>query len=543
MGSLPRRLPGAGLLLALLLAAAAGYRHHQETRQSPHTRFDLPGYDAHVYVAMAEHPAFFTVAPWGYRALTPWVVHAFPVAKVIRGFRLVNLAALALASVVLCLFLRRLGFAWWASLSGLAAFSLSGPTAEALRYGFLADPLTVLLFIGFLLAVEAGASLPILCLLMALGSFSKELFLVLLPLVFLEALPRIGPARSLLRAGVVALVAALVTWLLRGWWAPQLASSGGSGLGDLPGAVTSIATSSRRWIRPLLLGGILPLGLVGALRRVSRPYLARYGYLLLAMTGLPFAAGVYTGESQVAHFFAGDVGRLLIYALPLWIPLALLALAPWTQGAPPPRAHPGRAVAGLAAVANLLFLIWIPLALDRYHRLDLRGSRDGPLVLGLVRESLRTASRLERGLAVTFTPESHRYSWGVSDPGQLGSLRWFLREGWGTRPHYGLDDIVMEGETARLLLPCLTPRDLELVLALGAAESQRLRVLVNGRVVGSAEAGPEPAESVLSVPRGLLFRGDNQVTLIRTDGTGPVRLLELGYRPPAAVSQVTAGLG
>jgi hypothetical protein len=534
MGRLPRRVPGASLLLALLLAAVAvGYRHQQETGRSRHTRFDLPGYDAHVYVAMAEHPAFFTVAPWGYRALTPWVVHVFPAPKVIRGFRLVNLAALTLASAVLCLFLRRLGSAWWAALAGMTAFSLSGPTAEVLRYGFLADPLTVLLFISFLLAVESGASLPILCLLMALGSFSKELFLVLLPLVFLEALPRVGPVRSLLRAGAVTLVAVLVTWLLRGWWAPQTAASGGSGLGDLPGAVASIVTSSRRWIRPLLLGGILPLGLVGALRRVSRPYLARYGYLLLAMTALPFAAGVYTGESQVAHFFAGDVGRLLIYALPLWIPLALLALAPWTRKTPPPPPHPGRAVAGLATAASLLFLIWIPLALDRYHRLDLRGSRDGPLVLGLVRESLRTASRLDRGRAVTFTPASHRYSWGLSDPGQLGLLRWFLREGWGTLPHYGLDDIVMEGKTARLLLPCLTPRDLELVLALGASERQRLRVLVNGRAVGSAEAGPEPVESVLSVPGGLLFRGDNQVTLIRADGAGPVLLLKLGYRPTA----------
>jgi hypothetical protein len=534
VGSLPRRVPGVGLLLALVLAAVAvGYRHQQETGRSRHTRFDLPGYDAHVYVAMAEHPAFFTVAPWGYRALTPWVVHAFPAPKVIRGFRLVNLVALFLASVGLYLFLRRLGMVWWAALAGMVAFSLSGPTAEVLRYGFLAEPLTVLLFIGFLLAVEAGAGLPTLCLLMALGAFSKELFLVLLPLVFLEALPRVGPVRSLLRAAVVALVAVLVTWLLRGWWAPQTAGSGGSGLGDLPGAVASIAASFRGWIRPLLLGGILPLGLVGAVRRVSRLYLARYGYLLLAMTALPFAAGVYTGQSQVAHFFAGDVGRLLIYALPFWIPLALLALSPWTREAPPPRLQPGRAVTVLVTVINLLFLTWIPLTLDRYHRVDLRGSRDGPLVLGLVRESLRTAGRLERGLATTFTPASHRYSWGVSDPGQLGSLRWFLREGWGTLPHYGLDDMVMEQKTAGLLLPCLTPRDLELVLALGAPESQRLRVLVNGKAVGSAEAGPEPAESVLLVPRGLLFRGDNRVTLIRTDGTGPVLLLKLGYRPPA----------
>jgi hypothetical protein len=536
VGTLARRAGGLFLLLSVLLSAALmGYRHHQVTRRSPHTRFDLPGYDAHVYVAMAEHPAIFSVAPWGYRALTPWVVHVFPAAKAIRAFRLVNLSALTLASVLLYLFLRRLGFGSWAALIGMVAFCLSEPAKEVLHYGFLAEPLTVLLFVVFLLAVEARASLPILGLLMAVGSFSKELFLVLLPLVLLEALPRVGLRLSLLRAAVVASEAGAVTWLLREWWTPHLgAASAGPSLSDLPGAFSSIAASFVHWWWPLLLGGVLPLGLIGSLRRASRAYLARHGYLLLVMTALPFGAGVYTGDAQTTHFFSGDVERLLIYALPLWIPLALFACAPLVRVEPPPPLRLGRTTIVLAATANLLFLIWIPLALDRYQRVDLRGSRDGPLVLGLGRESLRTAARLERGLPVTFTPETNRYSWGVSDPGELGRQRWFLRDGWGMRPHYGLADIVMEEPRATLLLPCFTPRDLELLLVLEASTPHHLAVLVNGHAVGRARAGPDPAESVLALPAELLFRGDNQITLAGAHRPGSVRLRKLVYRPSGA---------
>lgn len=36
-------------------------------------RFVLPAFDGHVYAATAEQPRLFTVAPWGYRILEPWL--------------------------------------------------------------------------------------------------------------------------------------------------------------------------------------------------------------------------------------------------------------------------------------------------------------------------------------------------------------------------------------------------------------------------------------------------------------------------------------
>ena len=70
-----------------------------------HDRFTLPAFDAYAYLAMAEHPPVFTVAPWGYRVLTPWLVHLLPVDNVARGFRYVTLSSLTLAGGLLFLFL------------------------------------------------------------------------------------------------------------------------------------------------------------------------------------------------------------------------------------------------------------------------------------------------------------------------------------------------------------------------------------------------------------------------------------------------------
>ena len=167
----------SGLLALAVAALTVGFQYRSQ--QDPHiryTRWELPAFDAYVYVAMAEHPAFFTVAPWGYRALTPWVVSAFPVPKVVHGFRRVTLVSLVAAGFLLFVFLGRLGYPTWASLLGVAAFGLSPPIAELVGYVFLADPLTLALLLGFLVALESGAGLGVLCLVMALGAFSKEIF-------------------------------------------------------------------------------------------------------------------------------------------------------------------------------------------------------------------------------------------------------------------------------------------------------------------------------------------------------------------------------
>jgi hypothetical protein len=91
-----------GPLLALLGVASLVLWQHARLERShlPYDRFTLPAFDAHAYVAMADHPEFFSVAPWGHRVATPWLVAALPVRNVARGFELLTLGCLILAGVL-----------------------------------------------------------------------------------------------------------------------------------------------------------------------------------------------------------------------------------------------------------------------------------------------------------------------------------------------------------------------------------------------------------------------------------------------------------
>jgi hypothetical protein len=481
-------------------------------------------------MAMADQPAFFTVAPWGYRALTPCLVHALPVANAARGFRYVTFGALTLAGGLLFLFLRRLGNGPWPAMAGVAAFAVSPPVGLAIRNPFLAEPLGIALVIAFLLALEAGAGVAVLCLLAVLAALCKEgLLAILLPVVFFVHLERKGLRPALLAAAIVSVPAAFVAAALPAWWTPHMTAS-------LPRfapwlAATAALRAWPRWWIPMLLGGLTVLAGLGALRPEARPILRRYGYLLAVTLAAPLAAATYTGEGEPGHFFAADVPRLLIYALPVLIALALVALDrvwPHIGPAPPPRPFPsvlGAAAAVLAGVAVVSPLLFV----DRYRRLDLRGARDGPYVLGFVRETLRTAGRLDRGQSVVFTPETQRFAWGDSDPGDLGRLRWFLREGWGERAHYGTGSIVMQQGRATLILPCLRPRDVEVELVTEAPEGAKLTVAVNGRTVGETSSGG--GRLVVPIPAALLFRGDNVVTLVSSTGAGGAGLRSYGLVP------------
>jgi hypothetical protein len=214
--------------------------------------------------------------------------------------------------------------------------------------------------------------------------------------------------------------------------------------------------------------------------------------------------------------------------VPVLVALALVAVdrvCPHLGPAPaPPRAtRAWRTVAGLLAlaVAAALFLL-----MDRYRRLDLRGARDGPYVLAFVRETLRTAGRLERGQAVSFDAPTQRFAWGESDPGDLSRMRWFLRGGWGALAHYGTGEIVMQEGEATLVIPCFHPRDLELELVIDGPPGARLQIAVNGRAVGETPAGG--GRMVATIPAGALFRGDNVATLTSSTGAGGARLRRLG---------------
>jgi hypothetical protein len=520
----------------LAVALTAGAVAWQQARQrDPHVtygRFQLPGFDAYVYVAMAERPQVFTVSPWGYRLLPPSIVHALPFRNVVRGFRLVSFLAIALAGGLLYMFLRFRGHAAWAAVLGVALFGLTPPMARAVETPFLGEPVGILLAIALLVAIESGAGWGTLALLAVLEVLAKDgaLVLALVPAVVIGRWPA-GRRPALAAALALALPALALTPLLRAWWTPHIPSIRAPL--DLELVRAALVTLQDAWpatALAVLVGGLLPIAALGALRGAGRAYLRQYGISLMLTMVIAFLAWLNVPSREPVPLFGANFERILLYAVPLLVPLVLIALDRLVPSLEPRIAVRGPrsqlVPAALAAVAAAL-----PFALvDRYRRVDLQGSRDGPLVLAVARETWRTAARIESGDTVVFDPQSRRFAWGESDPGQLGRMRWFLRDGWGGRSHYGTGEIVMHAAEATLILPVLEPSNLEVRLRMMSPSPVRLALSVNGHTVGAWMADRSAAEQAFRLPARALVRGDNLVTFTSPDGPRGARLRELSYR-------------
>jgi hypothetical protein len=501
-GSAPARwlAASAGVAAAVVLLLELLDRNHR------YDRVHLPAFDGHVYAAMAELPGFFTVAPWGYRVLAPWLAWALP-GDAVNGFALLTPVALAAAGVALFLFLRRIGNGEWAALAGMAVFLLSPPVRGILRYRFLAEPVTVLLEACFLLALQAGAPLGVLVVVGLLGVLSKEFFVVLFPLVYLHRRRRGASRRAALAwTAMAGLPAVLLLFLLPRFWTPHLA-----GAAALPSLATVAGRFATAWPQALpaaLLAGLTPLALLGALRRRSRPVLVPALYLILAAFVAPFF--------NPASFSAADLPRLQVYALPAVIALALAAVDRVIPHLSPP-SDVGAApttVAPVALIASALVFAGPFLAVDRYRRIDLRGEPDAAQVLAVCRGTLATAARLQHGQTVGL--EAVR-------PALEGRRRWFLGPEWAVEGRAA----VLAGGRGTVLMPLFTTADLEVTID---AEGFLAGARVNGTPLATPAAGIP-----LRLPRALLFRGDNQLEIEAAPGA-PFRLRGIAIRPslPAA---------
>ncbi|HET8644745.1 MAG TPA: hypothetical protein VFO85_04600, partial [Vicinamibacteria bacterium] len=418
-------------------------------------------------------------------------------------------------------FLRRLGHGEAPALLAVLAFAASEPVAEAVRVPFLGEPVALALKLGFVVALEAGAGVPVLGLLLALVAYAKESALYLLPLVFLVRQPREG-SRGALRAALLAGAApALVMLGTRFVWTPYLHPPRPVWNLELLRAAWDVFRETwRPTVEALLLHGLLPLALLGALRRRARPYLARYGYAAALFVAVSLAAWLNVPSARPVPLFSANTLRILIYALPFLLPLALIALdRVWPHmGEPAPPGRPRRLPNLLAAAAALVLALVPVFALDPYRRAPLHETRDGPMLRATTQETLRTARRLSRGETVTFDPALQHFAWGVDGAAEAHRMRWFLRRGWGPLPHYGTGDVVMQEAEATLLLPCLVPRELQVELTLEAPAERRLRAFVNGAPVGLLVAGPGGTPTALRLPAALLYRGDNVLTLAAGGG-------------------------
>lgn len=524
--------PARELVLALAVSAAAVASRELQYADVRYDRFHVPAFDGRAYLAMAENPVFFTVAPWGYRVLLPWLLSALPLPNPAPAFFWSTVLGLTASGVLLFRYLRLLGHGELASLLAVALFAASGPVGEAVRYQFLVEPLTLALELAFLLALQAGAGVAPLALLALLGALAKEFFLLLLPLVYLVRRTRLGRARALRQALLVAVPVLAGTLLLRLWWTPHIPSPL-PGLNTLDLALERLRETWREWWLAALLLGLTPAAIGGALRSRARPLRAPAAYLFLAALVSPLLNPV--------AFFAADVRRLLLYALPAVMPLALVALdRAWPHMAPPslpPARQRARTPARLLSAAALACLLALPpLVVDRYRRIDLGGTSDSLRVLAVCRETLRTARELERGGSFVFDSTSGRFSRGVAsgrDLLELRRVRWFLAGGWGALASHQPGDAVLAGREASLIVPALEPGDLEATLVLHADAEQRLAVSLNGQPLRELLVGPSPHAFGLRLPSRLLFRGDNTLTLSRpAEAAGGVHLRRLRLEPP-----------
>ena len=506
-------------------------------------RFVLPGFDAHVYMAMAERPAVFTVAPWGHRLLIPAVVHAMGLRNVVRGFRLLSFAALVITGGLLFLFLRRRRLSDTAALAGVVLFALSPPMARVVETPFFLEPVGILLVTAFLLAIESGAGWGALALLATLLTLAKDgvIVLTLVPAVVL-ARWSLGRSAAAVPALAAALPALLLTPALRWWWTPHIPVVAAPW--DVELVRAAFLTLREVWISTALaalVGGLAPLAALGAVTTAGRAHLRRYGASLALLYAMAFFAWLKVPSREPVPLFGANFDRLLVYSVPLLLPLALAALGrllPALICVEPPSwdrvSRPFAPQQWIPAVAALAVIAATSALVDPYRRIDLQGSRDGPLVLAVCRETWRTATRLAAGEEVVFDPQTRRFAWGESDPAQLGRMRWFLRAGWGARAHYGTNEVVMHEAAATVLLPVLVPGDLELRLRMMAPIPETLALSVNGQPLGSWHADPSAPEQAFRVPARLLFRGDNTVTVTSPEQGGGARLREIRYRPLAA---------
>lgn len=522
-----RRLRGFALAVLVTALGVAHHREAHEVRLDEYGAFVLPGFDAHVYMAMAEEPAFFTLPPWGHRILVPWLVHGLPGSPVV-AWRWLGFVALSVSGGLLYLFLRRLGCGPKPSWLAVAAFAFSGPVESAVAYPFLVEPVTLCLLLGLLVGLESGAGAGVLGLLAVLAVLSKEVALFFLPVIFFARWDRDGARKALATTLAACVPALLVTVVLRVWWAPSPPLPSTASMDVLWLAAWRLIDRFPDWWRWAFLGGLTPLAAAGACLPQARLWLRRYGYLLAATWGLPFVASVYTAEPSVP-FFGEDIPRLLLYAMPVTLALALVAVdRVFRHRELPAPAPPLEARLALAAAVAALAVAVAPMALqDRYRRADLRGPRDGRFVLAFCRESLAQARLVAAGRAVDLAPERRSFVPGKSFPELAGQMRWFLRKGFAPEARYQGPVVTVDAE-ASLVLPSLTSEDLNLNLVASAAPPRRVALRVNGSGIGEMDLDKAPSRQRFVVPGGTLFRGDNELRLV-AEGPG-VRLHEFRLR-------------
>ena len=485
-------------------------------------RFVLPAFDGYVYAGMAESPTIFTLAPWGYRILMPFLVHVFPWSSAAVGYYWINLALLAAVVWAASRWLKDLGFTDVAAASGGFALALSPPFTAILEYQILVDPLALLIF-TFILAELAAPRLSVLAGLFALGAITKEICLIpLVPLVLLRVW-RVGWRRGVMDSVTAGLPALALAAALRATWGHDAHRDGLPLLAlvrdGLPGGWGNAAGS-------VAASGLTVVALVGFFRTPSVE-LRVIGSLIWALTFIAALINPY-------EFSVADLPRLSAFAWPGLLPLALCGLGfRRTPGPPLNRTATEGLWFGAAAI---LLAGGIVVSVDAYRRAPLDPSPNPVTFLARNRESIKMAQSLDQGETFVFDARVGRFAAPIAQTFNLAEgrrQRFFLQAG------FGKDAALAQGtpefqSNAELLLPLLTPRDTTLTLELEADRNIEVEVSINNHPIGIAgTAGPM---APLRFPKSFLFRGENLIGLTSRPG-GAVRLPRFEIRLLAAADR------
>ena len=475
-------------------------------------RFVLPAFDGFVYVAMAESPRVFTLAPWGYRILSPWIVHSLPFSSAAAGFFWLNLVLLSGAVFLIGWWLRRLGFSPLAAALGGQTLAVTPPLGALLDYQVLVDPLALLITVLVLneLVTPHGLTLAAL---FAVGAITKEACLIPLVVLPFVLATRIGWKRATLQSAIIAAPAIFLLILLRVTW--------GQGAPPTRFLLTSIL--ERAGEAPLAFvaafAGVTLVGFIGFFRERSRD-LRVAGSLLWFGNFLAVLANPY-------GFSPPDLLRISLFAWSALLPLALVGVGfprlAVSQGVGP------AALRRVISVGALLAALGLVLGTDSYRRAPPEGSPDPVAFLARSRETLKTARALDEGDTFSFDVASGRFAAPVTERFNLTEgrqQRWFLYSGFGSDAAFGSGEPEVR-EKAELLLPILVPRTATMSAEFDGPVGAQVTVNIAGLDMGAVPANG--SRTPLLLPGAALIRGDNIVRLGGPAGV-PIKLLRFEVR-------------
>jgi hypothetical protein len=273
------------------------------------------GGDASLYARMAAHPTEFAGGHWGYRLLTPWLVHILPVPQN-AAFLLVTIAGLEGTAVLLGVLCLYLGLGWWGATAGaVLLLSSLGSTFDTMDFRLI-DPLAYLGTMAFLVCLSrrwnVAAALSI-----TLTMLDKEWALFLIPLFLVSIFYQGGKrdARSVTLVVLGAILPVAVFWLMRHW--------PGFGAGQYQDSPVQAFQRFARGQSGTLIG---PLTMSFGAMWLIAPFGWRRSdaSLRLSTLLLPFVLLQWSDAGRLD----ADRARMLAYAFPVVIPFFLVAIQP-----------------------------------------------------------------------------------------------------------------------------------------------------------------------------------------------------------------------